>query len=104
MRLKAKVALRRENGLPLHLLAGRCQEIWSPVAGDFHETRRRFRDAARQWNDDHPDGPVVPPRAPAGWSYRFMAEQYGVAALARQLASLGLPSDRTPSPAPDDVA
>ena len=85
------------DGLPLHLLAGRCIEVWSPERGDWHEAWRRFGLAGRGWNAAHPDGPLV--SFSVSWSYVFVRETYGEEALAARLARQGLPEGWRPTPA-----
>jgi hypothetical protein len=86
------------DGLPLHLLAGRCIEVWSPERGDWHEAWRRFGLAGREWNAEHPGGPLVTFDVP--WSYVFVRESRGDEGLAERLARQGLPAGWAPTPAP----
>ena len=89
------------DGLPLHLLAGRCIKVWSPESGDWHEAWRRFGLAGRHWNAEHLGGLLVTFDVP--WSYVFVRESRGDDGLTERLARLGLPVGWVPSPAPEDA-
>jgi hypothetical protein len=75
------------DGLPLHLLAGRCIKVWSPESGDWHEAWRRFGLAGRHWNAEHLGGLLVTFDVP--WSYVFVRESRGDDGLTERLARLG---------------
>jgi ATP-dependent helicase YprA (DUF1998 family) len=80
------------DGLPLHLLAGRCIEVWAPETTDWKEAWRRFGRARRDWNAEHPGGPLLPlDQDHAPWSYEYIRETRGEEELAARLARQGLP-------------
>ncbi len=94
MRPKLKVHDDGTDGVPLHLLAGRCIETWSPERLDWHEASRRYQVARREWNDAHPDRPLAPR---ATWSYDYVLQTRGAAEIADRLERLGLPAGWTPT-------
>ena len=101
MRPRRRVTDDAGDGLPSHLLAGRCVEVWSPDRGDWHEAWTRYGKARREWNAEHPDRPlVILDGQHAPWSYQYVRETRGEACLVEWLVSRGLPADWVPSPAP----
>jgi hypothetical protein len=91
MKPRKAPAPTRGDAMPLELVAGACIEVWAP--GDALEARHRYRQARRQWNNEH--GIAGPVRSNI-WSYDFIRQRYGQECLADMLRSRGLPPDWEP--------